>query len=56
MKKDKLFDLLQGFIYGLEPQSQTVERRLVGAGIDITELWESVDWFLEKIAEKYGEE
>lgn len=55
MKKDKLFSLLQDFIYGLEPQPQEFEKRLVKTGIDITELWESVDWFLEKIAEKYGE-
>lgn len=56
MKKDKLFSLLQDFIYGLEPQPQGQEiDRLIETGIDIPELWESVDWFLEKIAEKYGE-
>jgi hypothetical protein len=57
MKKDKLFDLLRDFVYGIEPQPQGQEiDRLIGAGVDIAELWESVDWFLEKIAEKYGED
>lgn len=51
MKKDKLLDLIHNFIY-----YRLDEDRLMEAGIDINELWESVDWFLEKIAEKYGED
>ena len=56
MKKDKLFGLLQDFIYGLEPDGQELEERLVGAGVKLNELWNGVDGFLKKIAEKYGED
>ena len=56
MKKDKLFTLLQDYIYGLESNGQEPEDQLFELDINITELWESVDWFLEKIAEKYGED
>ena len=55
MKKIKLFKFLQDFIYGLEFDGQKLEERLIEAGVDIDELWQGVDWFLEEIAEKYGE-
>lgn len=38
MKKDKLFTLLQDFIYGFEPDGQELEEQLIEAGVNIPEL------------------
>ena len=55
MKKDELFDFIHDFIY-YGSDDPELEDQLVEVGIDTNKLWESVDWFLEKIAEKYGED
>ena len=57
MEKNKLFGLLQDYIYGLEsPVGENLAVCIEETGINIQELWEKTDEFLKGFAERYGED
>ncbi|MCK4793090.1 MAG: hypothetical protein KAV87_55685 [Desulfobacteraceae bacterium] len=57
MEKNKLFGLLQDYVYGFEsPAGKKLAECIEEAGIDTQELWEKTNEFLKGFAERYGED
>ena len=55
MKKDKLFNLLQDFIYDDEPRWPNNKEQILNAGVDIKELFGRINALLREFAERHGD-